>query len=254
MLMFQQNSACARVGSANTSARSIWLTGGGGSASKWLAVRYSSIDSARIGSGDVCPAGAWPAEIAGQSGQHRHGSQRVAATRLTLEALAQPQERRPVPVSMRCLLDQRCRHARRLLPPTWCARLEQRLELVEAERVRVDELPIKKTVAVQNVGEREGQRRVRARERLQMEVGCSRCRRPDRIDDNHGSRRLGQPVLMLMRRGSRRVRTPDEDAARLDCCLRVEPVAAKPRRDMRAPRNPALLQIVSGSTSVAPSR
>ena len=112
-------------------------------------------------------------------------------------------------------------------PPTWCARLEQRLELVEAERVRGDELPINETVAMHNVGERVGQRRVRARERLQVDVRCSRCRRSDRIDNNHRSRCLGEPVLMLMRCRSRRVRTPDEDAARLGCCLRVEPVARR---------------------------
>ena len=100
MLMFQQNNACARVGSTNTSARSICSPAAADQPATG-SDKVLVIDSARIASRDVRPARAWPAEIAGQSRQHRHRSQRVTAMRLTLEALAQPQQRRPLPYVLR---------------------------------------------------------------------------------------------------------------------------------------------------------
>ncbi len=76
-----------------------------------------------------------------------------------------------------------------------------------------------------DVAEGERERRVGPGERLQMQVGRGRRRRRDRIDDDDRGGRFGQPVLVLMRRRGRRIRAPDQDAARVDCRLRVESVA-----------------------------
>ena len=48
MLMFQQTSARDRAGSSSTSARSIWLMGGGAAARPVRAGQVVAVDAARV--------------------------------------------------------------------------------------------------------------------------------------------------------------------------------------------------------------
>ncbi len=55
-----------------------------------------------------------------------------------------------------------------------------------------------------------------------MKVGAGRRSRADRVDDDDRSRRLAEPVLVLVRGGGGRVRAPDDDARRIPSRTRIE--------------------------------
>ena len=187
-----------------------------------------AVHPARVPSVQVEEAGAWLAEIPGRRRQERARAHRVAAVALPLEALAEPEERGPVRVDVRRLLDQRRRDAGRVLAPCGRTGSELGLELLPADGVRGEEAAVEQPVPADHVQEREGERRVASRERLQMEIG-GRCRvGPDRVDDDHRARGLGEPVLVGVRRGGGRVGAPDEDARRIRGRARVEAVLGGP--------------------------
>ena len=111
---------------------------------------------------------------------------------------------------MRRALDVGRRDAGRALAPLGRARGERRLELVEARRVVGEERPVGHAVADEDVQEREGECRVGARERLQVQVGALGGPGRDRVDHDDRARRLRQPVLVGVRRGRGGIRAPDE--------------------------------------------
>jgi hypothetical protein len=92
---------------------------------------------------------------------------------------------------------------------------EQRPELVPADRVAAQEVEIGEAVALDDVEQCERERRIGPWKRLEVQVGGLRRRRPQRIDDDHRSGRLRQPVVVLVRSRRRRIRPPDEDARRI---------------------------------------
>ena len=83
----------------------------------------------------------------------------------------------PAAVEARGALDELRRHAGDALAPGRSAILEQRLELLEADRVGGEERPVEQPVAAHHVGERERERRVAAREGRQVQVGGAGGRR-----------------------------------------------------------------------------
>ena len=193
--------------------------------------------------------------LPGQRGQHRDRAHDVAAARLALQPLAHPEQRRPAAVGARDVLDQARRHARVLLAPRRAcsaraaARARRSRARARARRPR-------------RRGRRGGSRaraRTRAPRRCRGAAGGT-CRpapagrRADRVDHDHLAARLAQPVVVGVRRARRGIRAPHDDAGRVGRGLGVEALLARRRRRSVSATWPALLQTVSGSTSVAPRR
>ena len=167
-------------------------------------------------------SGAGLAEVAAHGRQERTGPHDVAARSLALEALSEPEERGTRSVEPRRLLDQRRGDAGGLLAPGRSAGLERRLELVEPDRVPFEQVPVGEPVAHDDVQKREREGCVAAGKRLQVKVGAGRRSRADRVDDDDRSRRLAEPVLVLVRGGGGRIRAPDDDARRIPGRARIE--------------------------------
>ena len=102
------------------------------------------------------------AEIAGHRGQQRARAHDVAAGRLALQTLAEPQQRGPPRIQMRDLFDLRNRHAGRRTQSAQIARGHGRLEFVPTEHVRGDESPVDQAIAVHHVHQRERERGIAA--------------------------------------------------------------------------------------------
>ena len=128
------------------------------------------------------------------------------------------------------------RHAGDALAPFRGAALQQRLELLPPDRARAQQPVVEQAVTADHMRDRERQRGVAAGEWLQVQIGLMRGGGPDRVDDDHPPGRLGQPVLMLMRRRGRRVGAPDHDARRIRGASRVKTIQRRPvqvlQRDM----------------------
>ncbi len=182
-----------------------------------------AVDAAPPGAVEVQEPGPRTPEVAADGGQQRARAHRVAAHGLALHALPEPEQRRAGTVEVRRTLDVRARDARRALAPLRRARLQRRLELVEADRVLGEERAVGKPVADEDVQERERQGGVRAGERLQVQIGALCRPGRDRVDDDDRARRLREPVLVGVRGGRRGVRAPYEDAGGVCCGARVEP-------------------------------
>ena len=223
MLMFQASSAPARsgileaLGEVHLADDRPLLRG------EVVARDVGAVDAAPGRAVEVEEPGAGPAQVPGDGGEQRAGAHRVAAHRLTLHALPEPQEGRARAVEVRRTLDVGRRDTGRALAPLGRARGERRLELVEARRVVGEERPVRHAVADEDVQEREGECRVGAGERLQVQVGALGGPGRDRVDHDDRARRLGQPVLVGVRRGRRGVGAPDEDAGGVGGAARVEP-------------------------------
>ncbi len=100
---------------------------------------------------------------AGRAGDRAH---HVAARRLALEALPDPEQRRALAVDPRGLLEERSGHAGDLLGPGRRTRRQQQGELVPADGVVAEEALVVEPVAYEHVHQREGERCVAAGERL----------------------------------------------------------------------------------------
>ena len=222
MLMFQQKSACDRTGSSRQLHEIHVADRIGGVGGELRCGEVGLVDPARLGPVEVEEARARLAEIARDGRQERAGADDVAAGPLALEALPEPEQRGPSAVELGCLLDQVGRNARCVLAPLRRAACEQRFQLVPADRVRPDEVHVDEPVAGDHVQEREGQGGVAAGERLEVEIGCLGRRGPHRVDHDHPGGRLGQPVVVCVRRRSRRIRAPDENAGGVAGGQRVE--------------------------------
>ena len=181
------------------------------------------VDPARSKPVQVQEARSGFADVAGQGRQQSAAAHRVATLRLALEALAQPEQRRPLGVCARCLLDQPRRDPGPLLGPAGRARCDRGLEFLEADRVVVDEVQVDQPVAVGDMEEPERKRGIAAREGLEVDLGRLGGGGPDGVDDHDSRAALRQPVLMCV--GSRRrwVGTPDHDARGVARRTRVEP-------------------------------
>ena len=209
MLMFQQIRLRERSRSSSTAARSMWLTGSGGRA-QLRRLQPVAVDLELVV--QVQEAGAGPREVAAHRRQQRHRAHHVAAGRLALQALTHPQQRRPRAVAAGGLLDGRRGHAGCLRPPGRRARLDQRLQLVPADAVAIEQRAVGQSVADDHVQHRERQRGIAAGERLQVQVGPLGGGRAHRVDHDHPAGRLRQPVVVGVRRRRRRVRAPHQDA------------------------------------------
>ena len=219
MLMFQQKRLRLRAGSSRRAARSMWLIGSGGSPSCGAASQSSSISSAIV---QVQEPGPGLGQVAAHGRQQRHRPHHVAAGGLALQALTDPEQRRPATVDRGRPLDQLRRHSGDRLRPLRRARFELRLQLVPPDRVALEQLPVGQPVAHDHVQHRERQGGVAAGERLQVQVGLLRRRRADRVDHDHRARGLGKPVIVGVGRRGRRVRAPHHDAPRISCAARIE--------------------------------
>ena len=182
MLMFQASSAPARsrileaLGQVHLADHRPLLRG------QVLGGDVAAVDAAPGRAVEVEEPGAGLAQVPGDGGEQRAGAHGVAAHRLALHALPEPQERRAGTVEVRRALDVGRRHAGRALAPLGRAVGERRLELVEAGRVVGEERPVGHAVADEDVQQREGERRVGAGERLQVQVGALRGPGRDRVD------------------------------------------------------------------------
>lgn len=85
-------------------------------------------------------------------------------------------------------------------------------KLLPADRMARDELVIDETVPVDDMEEREGERGVAARKRLQMEIGDLGRVCAHGVDHDHRAWSLREPVLVDVRRRGRRVGSSDNDA------------------------------------------
>jgi hypothetical protein len=177
---------------------------------------------------EVQESGAGLAHISAQRRQLRYGADGVAAARLALETLADPQQRRPGTIPSRGLLDRARRHAGDTLAPFGSAALQQRLEFLPANSAGAQQPVIEQAIAADHMRDRERERRVAAGKRLQVQIGLMGGGGPDRVDDDNPPGRPGQPVFMLMRRGSRRVRAPDHDARRIRGAARIKAIQRGP--------------------------
>ena len=162
--------------------------------------------------------------VAGERGQQRAGAHDVAAGCLPLQPLSQPQQRRPLAVQAGRLFDERDRDTGERAQVREIACRDRRLHLFPAEHMRRDEVLIDETVATDHVKQRKRQRRVAAGKGLQMNIRLRSGRRTDRVDDDHLARRLGQPMLVSMRRRGMRIRAPHHDAGRILGGARIEAV------------------------------
>ena len=105
-------------------------------------------------------------------------------------------------VEVRRLFDESGRYARRRLTPGRGAVSEQRLELLPADGMRRDKVRVDQAIAPEDVEQSEGQSRVAAGERLEVEI--SGLRRPVRIGSTTiFAWRLAEPVLVGVRPRSR---------------------------------------------------
>ena len=152
------------------------------------------------------------ADIACRRRQQRAGPHDVAPLGLALQALAEPEQRRPLAVCVRGLFDQRCRHAGLRLGPCRIARRRQGRDLVPAQRMGVDEGAVDLPVADQHMQHAVGQRRIAAGAELEMQVGRFGRFGAHRIDDDLRAARFGQPVLVRMGGGGRGVDAPQQHA------------------------------------------
>ena len=150
--------------------------------------------------------------MAGRRGQHGAGAEYVAALRLALQTLAEPQHRRAGAVEMRSLLDLGRGHACRGLAPRRVASGDLGRDLGPADHVGGDEAVVDEAIAPHDVQHREGERGVAAGEELQVQIGVFGGRMAHRVDDDDLARCLLEPVLVLMRRRRRRIGAPDNNA------------------------------------------
>ena len=130
-------------------------------------------------------ARAGAAQVAGRGRQQPDRAHDVAPGRLALEPLADPEQRRAGPIDACGALDQLGGHTGHGLGSLRIAVGQERLDLLPAGRVLVQERAVEQPVAGDHVQQPEGQRGIGARERLQVEVGRRGGRRPHRIDDDH---------------------------------------------------------------------
>ena len=215
MLMFQQISACARLGVFEVGDEIHVADRARRLARQLLAGDVVLVEHPVVRAVEVQKAGARLADVAAQRRQLCDRADRVAAARLALKALPDPQQRRPrsVPVAARSI------HAAATPVPApphsgvhgSSSGSSSSNPIVCASQ----ELTVEQAVTRDHVRERERKRGVAAGKRLQVQVGLGCGGGPDRVDDDHLSGRLRQPVLVLVRRRHRRVRAPDHDARRV---------------------------------------
>ena len=222
MLMFQHTSARARS-DPRAGARSMWLIGSGERPSQLRPRPGSRRPGAAVAAVQVEDAAPGSAEVAGERREQRDGADDVAAARLALEALADPEQRRAPAVQVRRLLDRRRGHTGDALAPLRRAVREQRLELVQADRVLVEELAVEQPSRIDHGAARRPGRR-RCPGRLQVQVGLPRRRVRTGSTTITSAGRLPQPVLVLVGRRGRGVGAPDQDAGGVARGARVEAV------------------------------
>ena len=88
--------------------------------------------------------------------------------------------------------------------------------------MRPEEVEVREALSGDDVQEREGEGGVAPGEGLEVEICGIGGRGAHRVDDDHGGRRLRQPVLVGVWRRRGRVCAPDEDAGRVASGQRVE--------------------------------
>jgi hypothetical protein len=130
-----------------------------------------------------------------------------------LQALAEPQQRGAAAVAARRRLDQPRRHAGLPLAPGGRAFGQSRLDLVPADAVAGKERAVEQALAVDYMQHREGERRVAAGERLQMEVGGLGRPMAHGVDHDLGAARLLEPVLVSVRARGGRIDAPSSRQA-----------------------------------------
>jgi hypothetical protein len=166
---------------------------------------------------EIIEARAGLAKIARSCGEHGTRPKRVAAIRLALHPLAEPEERRTLPIEVGRGFDLRRWHIRHRFPPGGRAGVQHRLDLLPPQHMLGDEGPIQQAISAQHMQERKGQGRIAAGEGLQVEVGLL-CRLvTDRVNDNGRLRDRMHPVPVDVRRTRRRVGAPHEQTVRLRC-------------------------------------
>ena len=140
----------------------------------------------RNSGGDVqiVKAGTGFTDIPGQRRQQPTGAHDIAAGGLALQTLSDPQQGRAGSVQMGGAFDQVCRNAGCPLSPGGGTGRQQGQHFVVTHGVFGYEVSLKKSVPVQNVQQAEGQGRVRAGKRLEVEVGLGRGLRPDWVDND----------------------------------------------------------------------
>src|SRR5205814_1051515 len=107
--------------------------------------------------------------------------------------------------------DLRGRNAGDTLAPLRRAVIEPVLDLLPTERMPGEIGTVDQALAANDMKHGEGQSRVAAWERLQMQIGRSGRRVTHGIDDDLLGRRLGEPMLVRVRRRGRGIGAPDED-------------------------------------------
>ena len=201
--MFQQTSAWERAGSARQSARSMWLIGRHAPAQVRRG-QVGLVDPPGVEPVEVQEPGAGLAEVAGRRRQERAGAHRRcrrsagAAAPGRATAATAPGRR-----AWAASLDQPGGHAGRRLAPGRGAVVQQRLELVPADGVRAMKSRSIRPSRREHVEQGEGEGRVAAGERLEVQVGGLRRLGADRVDDDLGAGRSGEPVLEGVRRRGR---------------------------------------------------
>ena len=155
--------------------------------------------------------------------QQRAGTDHIAPSALPLPPEAKPEERRSLAVYVSGLLDEPGRDTGGGLSPDWGTVGQHGFDLVLAQCMRRHEVRVDQVVAPEDVQKGKGQGGIAAGKGLQVQVSSLRCRGAYRIDHNDLPWRLAQPVLMGV----------------WSYC---------------SASTPAIRQIVSGVTSVAPRR
>ena len=86
----------------------------------------------------------------------------------------------------------------------------------------VEECSVEETLAAGRREQREGESRVTARERLEVDLGLLRRRGADRVDDDDAGLRFRQPVPVGVGSRGGRIRAPHDDAGGIARGTRVE--------------------------------
>ncbi len=183
-----------------------------GRAAQRRAVDIRAVDALPAAAVEVIEPGAGLADIAAGGAEQRHRAEDIAAQRLPLQPLAQPQQRRAFGEGARRPFDIGRRHAGLRLAPLRRAGCQQRLHLVPADAVGGEELPVDQAVALHHMQHGEGKRAVGARPHLQIEIGRLRRAMAHGIDDDAEGLRLLEPMLVGVRRAGRRVDAPEQSA------------------------------------------
>ncbi len=145
--------------------------------------------------------------------EQRQGAEHIAALRLALHALAEPQERRPLRKQQRRLFNQRGVNARQRRGALRCGGGNLRFDIVETKNMLRDKGAVEKAHLLDDMQQAKGQRRIAARAQLQVNVGHLRRAGGDGIDDHEHGPRGFHPARVNVRRAVRRVCAPDHQAA-----------------------------------------